>query len=239
MIRHAITCSLLCTTLALATPARGQVVPIGAFEGTHFDNFDNLGLPGAGGHASLSIMRGFATVRNLTAGGSIKLEFSSQLGNDLVSPYSRPAMIGQLGISEWVFNTPVTQFGGYFENNSRFDDARVEFYGVTGARLATVTATVPRMLQSWTWNGWRSDVPIQRIVITGNDAEFLNGFIWYDDVRVTAAVPEPSSLVLGGLFGLVGTLIYGSGRRGALAAPSKGQLRSVQHGCANRGEPAH
>jgi hypothetical protein len=92
-------------------------------------------------------------------------------------------MLGQLGISMWGFTTPVTQFGSYFANNSRFDDAQVDFYDENGDLIDSVTATVPNS-GDWTWNGWESDVPIKYIIITGNDEEFLNGFIWFDDVQV-------------------------------------------------------
>src|SRR5947209_3211738 len=114
--------SALLLVLAVAAPARGQLVPIGPFTGTYHENAENLGQGGAGGHAQLNVFQGFGLVRNTTPGGSIKLEFSSQLGSDLVVPRSPQLMVGQIGISEWTFNTPVSRWGGYWENNSRFDD---------------------------------------------------------------------------------------------------------------------
>jgi hypothetical protein len=109
-------------------------------------------------------------------------------------------MVGQLGIAQWTFATPVSDFGGYFENNSRFDDAKVDFYDRSGSLIGSQTATVPKDAQTWTWNGWHSDIPIGQIVITGNDVGFFNGFIWYDDfeanVAQIAAVPEPASWAL-------------------------------------------
>src|SRR5262249_42747537 len=155
---------------------------------------------------------GAGTVRSRRAGGSLKMEFSSSLGGRLVVPHSPPLMMGQLGISEWEFNDPLFQFGGYFANNSRFDDARVDFFDANGALIDSVTATVPtaQFPGDWTWHGWQSEVPIKRFVITGNDTEFLSGFIWFDDVQANPAsvVPEPSSLVLLGLSGLIVTLVY-------------------------------
>lgn len=41
----------------------------------------------------------------------------------------------------------------------------------------------------WTWNGWQSDVPIGRIVVTGNG--IVNGFLWYENVQIDFAVPGP------------------------------------------------
>jgi hypothetical protein len=108
-------------------------------------------------------------------------------------------MVGQLGIAEWTFATPVSEFGGYFENNSRFDNAVVDFYDNSGSLIDSLSATIPKGTPTWTWNGWRSDTPLQRLVMTGNDAGFLHGFIWYDDFELivaSASVPEPASWLL-------------------------------------------
>jgi hypothetical protein len=183
---------------AATRPADGQgVTPVGPFAGDHSENFDNLGLPFGFAVQQLTIFGGFGEVRNLTPGGSIKFETSSSLNGNLVVCRSSPGMIGQLGVSEWRFPSPVARFGGYWENNSRFDDARVDLYGVDGALLGTETAAVSASAHVWTWNGWQSEVPIGRLVVTGNDPGLLNGFIWYDDMEVTAApVPEPPAALL-------------------------------------------
>jgi hypothetical protein len=177
--------------------ARAQVVfPIGPFVGTYFDNFNNDGPGGAGGHQSVDVFGGFATVQNLTAGGALKIEFSSSLGGNLVTPRSPPLMFGQIGISRWTFDAPISQWGGYWENNSRFDDAVVQFFDVNNNLIGTQTATVPHLGQAWIWNGWESTTPIAAIQVAGNDVEFLNGFIWWEDFQVTVAVPEPTVLAL-------------------------------------------
>jgi hypothetical protein len=172
-------------------------VTIGPFVGTNSENFDNTGVDGA--TQVLDVFGGLATIRNLTAGGALKVELSSSLDGDLVVPRSAPWMVGQLGIAEWTFAKPVSEFGGYFEDNSRFDDANVDFYDKSGTLIGSLTASVPKDAQMWTWNGWHSDTPIARLVITGNDAVFLHGFIWYDDFELnvaSASVPEPASWVL-------------------------------------------
>jgi hypothetical protein len=188
--------------LVAGRPATGQgVTSVGPFTGSHSENFDSLGFPFGSAHSQMTIFGGFGTVRKLTE-GSIKYEFDSNLGGDQVNNRSGPAMIGQLAISEWSFDTPVSRFGGYWENNSRFDDARVDFYDASGVLFDTETALVPKIAQAWTWNGWESEVPIGKIVVTGNDVGFLNGFIWYDDMEVVAApVPEPSAVLLVGVAG--------------------------------------
>jgi hypothetical protein len=200
--------SLLFAALWILPAAYGGVLLIGPFEGALSDDFNSYSQ---GVRFEQSIMGGAGTVR-VMPGGSLKMEFSSSLGGRQVLPHSPPLMFGQIGISEWVFNDPVVQFGGYFANNSRFDDARVDFFDVNGALIDSVTATVPiaQFPKDWHWNGWQSDVPIKSFVVTGNDTEFLHGFIWFDDVQAnTSAVPEPSSLALLGWTGLVGTLVYG------------------------------
>jgi hypothetical protein len=174
---------------------RAGIVSIDPFVGTSSENFDNTGVEGA--TQSLNVFGGLATITNLTSGGALKLERSSSLDGDLVVPRSDPWMVGQLGIAQWTFSSPVSDFGGYFENNSRFDDAVVDFYDKSGSLIDTLSATIPKDAQEWTWNGWHSDTPIGKIVITGNDAVFFHGFIWYDDFEVNvASVPEPSSWVL-------------------------------------------
>jgi hypothetical protein len=183
MIRCSIPFALLLAALSISPPARGDVVPIDSFVGVLSENFDDFP---EGAKQVVQILEGFGRVGNLTDGGALKVEYSSSLDGILVVPHSPPLMMGQLGISVWKFHRPVTQFGSYFANNSRFDDAQVDFYDENADLIDSVTATVPNTGE-WTWNGWESDVPIKHIVITGNDAGFLNGFIWFDDVQVIPA----------------------------------------------------
>jgi hypothetical protein len=179
MIRQAILFSVLIAALSMAPLVCGDVVPIDPFLGSLAEDFGDFSQ---GARQEAIIFGGFGTVRNLTPGGSLKVEYYSSLSGRVVVPHSRPLMMGQLGISEWEFNEPLSQFGSYFANNSRFDDAQVDFYDENGDWIDSVVATVPNSGE-WTWNGWESDVPIKSIVITGNDVEFFNGFIWFDDVQ--------------------------------------------------------
>lgn len=197
-LRKAVISSMI--LLSLVTPAWPQITPIAPFTGTHFDNFNNIGPGGSGGFQQIDVFNGFATVVNTTAGGALKLEFSSMLGSDLVVPRSPPLIFGQIGISEWTFDLPISRFGGYWENNSRFDNAVVQFFDSGNNLIGSTTATVPRFAQAWTWNGWQSTTPISKLTVTGNDVEFLNGFIWWEDFNVTvASVPEPGTWALLGL----------------------------------------
>jgi hypothetical protein len=98
----------------------------------------------------------------------------------------------------------------------------VDFYDANGILLDKETALVPKAAQAWTWNGWESEVPIGKIVVTGNDAGFLNGFIWYDDMEVVAApVPEPSAVLLAAGAGYVLLASYTQHRRSASSKVGK------------------
>ena len=150
-------CIALSVCLSATNASRAGIIPIDPFVGTSSEDFDNTGVEGA--TQTLDVFGGLATIRNLTSGGALKVELSSSLDGDLVVPRSAPWMVGQLGIAEWTFAQPISQFGGYFENNSRFDDAVVDFYDRSGSLIDSLTATIPKDAQDWTWNGWHSDTP--------------------------------------------------------------------------------
>ena len=108
----------------------GGIVPIGPVCRNEFRKLRQHG--GRWRDADSDRLRGLATIQNLTSGGALKVERSSSLDGVLEVPRSAPWMVGQLGIAEWTFATPVSQFGGYFANNSRFPDAVVDFYNHLG-----------------------------------------------------------------------------------------------------------
>jgi RNA polymerase sigma factor (sigma-70 family) len=175
-----------------ASPHRGPVAQLGPFQGAASEGFDALGVEVT--QQGISILGKTATVSNLTHGGALKVAAGSSMGGVLVTAHSQSFMLGQIGISEWVFSTPLTKFGAYFANNSRFDDAKVDLYDVNDILIGSAKARVPKSLRGWTWNGWQSDVPIHRLVVTGNDAGFMHGFIWFDDVQVVTA-PQPACTI--------------------------------------------
>lgn len=177
--------------LVAAAPAQTSLLPVAPFQGDHTDNFDLFGNVQA--VQVLDVLDGTATISNLTEDGAIKIEFSSSLGGDLVRPRSGPLMMGQLGIGRWDFEMPATRFGSYLENNSGADDATFFFYDVNDVLIDSVVADVPAAGGQWHWNGWESDTPFTRVEVVGNG--LINGFIWYDDVRVSY-VPEPATLAL-------------------------------------------
>lgn len=186
-----------------SSAARGQITPIAPFTGTVFENFNVSNfLPS---YQQYPIFGGQGLVQNIHPSGALKYEFSSTRGGDTVLPRSFPTFGGQIGISQWTFTQPVSQFGAYWENNSRFDHGVATFYDTNNQLLGSLPMNIPRLAQTWTWNGWSfGNTPVSRLVIEGNDTEFFSGFIWYEDATANfaASVPEPTTWMLLGLSGL-------------------------------------
>jgi hypothetical protein len=197
-----------------ASPPRTQSGPIaqlGPFQGAASEGFDALGVEVT--QQGIRILGGMATVSNLTERGALKIVAGSTMGGVPVTAHSPSYMLGQVGISEWVFRTPLTKFGAYFANNSRFDDAKVDFYDANDRLIDSARARAPKSFRGWSWNGWQSRVPIHRVVVTGNDAGFMHGFIWFDDVQVVTA-PQPPA---GGITGTANIAVCNDpGQSGAL-----------------------
>ncbi len=175
---------------------QADIIAIGPFTGSASDTFDQYNTNMA--VQVLDVFDGLGTISNLTEDGAIKVEWSSNFNGDLVTPISG-MMMGQLGIGQWDFNTPVTRFGGWWENNSGQDDATLEFYDVNNNLIGEMIADVEVNAQQWTWNGWEFDTPISRIVVTGNG--IINGFIWYENMQVDF-VPTPGAIALFGVAGM-------------------------------------
>ena len=166
------------------------IIPVGPFQGDNSEDFNSF-QAGLGGHTTLDVFGGDVTLVK-GEGGSVKIESSSSRGGDLVTPRSAPVFAGQFGTMEWVFHQPIRAFGGYFENNSRFDDVELEFFDAQDMLIGSATAHVPHDAQAWTWNGWNFTTPVHRLTTAGNDIDFIRGFVWFDDMEIVY-VPEPDA----------------------------------------------
>jgi hypothetical protein len=187
---------------ALAGSACGDVVPIGPFSGEFHEplNFSNTNIS-----ASQPIFGGRAHLNSYNGQTFIHLLLGDTIGGDTVTPRTGQYILGWTqGPGIFVFDTPVTRFGGYMNNNSGADDATVRFFDAANNPLGTLTATVPAPGNVWVWNGWESSTPIARIEVTGNG--LIQGFLWFDDMEMTT-VPAP------GAAGAGVTLLIGLGRR--------------------------
>jgi hypothetical protein len=185
--RHTPPLISLLLTIGVTSSALATITSVGPFTGTLHENFDEFPTDTAVRFLDLFNNQARITVEGTS--NSIKLEFSSSLGGDLVTPMSR-LMCGQLGIADWTFTTPVTRFGGYWENNSHADDATAEFFDANGVLFDTRVVPVSTSLQQWQWNGWDfGDTPVSKIRVTGNG--LINGFIWYENMELVQVTPEP------------------------------------------------
>lgn len=173
-----------------ASVARADIITIDPFEGMAEDTFDQYNQNMA--EQSLPVFGNLGAIQNLSQGGAIKVEWGSQFQGKWVRAISG-MMVGQLGVGQWIFDVPVTRFGGWWENNSGADDATVEFFDAGDNLLGVQIADIPFRESGWRWNGWESDVPIHRIVVTGNGV--LNGFLWYENMQIDY-IPAPGAAVL-------------------------------------------
>jgi hypothetical protein len=180
----------LLLALFVIASATAQIQPIPPFVGAVRDSVDSYTSTFIiSDH--LTILDGGLTVRSHNGSTLVHLISGSTLGGDRVVPRSPSWM---LGITEgpviWEFNTPALQIGAYWDTNSGANDATAQFFDVGGDLIGTQVVTIPSAANQWVWNGWESNVPIGRMVITGNGV--LHGFLWNDDFEMTS-VPEPAS----------------------------------------------
>jgi hypothetical protein len=146
---------------------------------------DPLNYPGTAIVPQFSIFGGRASLNSHNGSTLIHYLLSSSLGGNLVSPRTGAHILGFTeGPGIFLFDPPVQRFGAYFNNTSGADDATCEFFGPGNEPLASLVATTPAPGNQWVWNGWESDVPISRIVVTG--------ILWFEDLEITT-VPAPGA----------------------------------------------
>ncbi len=186
-------CSLLVAvvvSVCFTNTAGAQITEIEPFEGDLFDGFETYGMLF---EESIDFFEGQVTVRTTFPGPSVFVLGSSTFNGVTVTPRSGLWLMGVGAPGIFEFHTPVSQIGAYFATNSQGADATVEFFDVDGGLIGTMIATIDVESPSWTWNGWRSDVPIGEIKITGNGSN--QGFIDFDDMWITFPQPEPPPTV--------------------------------------------
>lgn len=92
------------------------------------------------------------------------------------------------------FDTPITDFGGFFTTVGLPGASEVVFRDDEGAALDTLPMSFTPDV--WEWKGWHSDAPFTQIQIT--TAELA---VWELD-GLQATVPEPASMSMLVLLGL-------------------------------------
>ena len=176
------TAVLLC---AFATVAPAQIQEIEPFKGEHTEDFESFGLTF---ETQLDLFGGEAVLSGTTGVLAVFVVPGSSIGGSpSVSPHTGGWFGGGGEPVNWIFDTPVHQFGGYFATNSGASDAIADFFDPNDNLIDSRVVSVPND-QSWHWNGWTSTLPIKRIAITGNGSN--QGFVDYDDMQLSHASPE-------------------------------------------------
>ena len=105
-----------------------------------------------------------------------------------VFPHSGDFFMGGAGVdAEWVFDTPVKRFGGYFTTNSDVQHGVANFFDDAGNMIGQMDVTAP-LGNAWTWNGWETDgAGIKSVQILANFR--FGGNIMHDDMQYTA-IPD-------------------------------------------------
>ena len=125
-------------------------------------------------------------------------------GSDEVYPHGGSLFMGSVACDlEWIFDVPAMKFGGYFttlkESSSTDPGAVAVFYDTLDNQIGQAQV-ITQYYNQWVWNGWEPDTPIKRIQILATGEN--NQYLMHDDMGYTL-VPEPASVVLLGLGGLL------------------------------------
>ncbi|MFG0252116.1 MAG: hypothetical protein ACF8NJ_04500 [Phycisphaerales bacterium JB038] len=192
MQAHRITVAAL-AGLAASSLAAAAVTPIGQFAGDYFENFEDIDAPG-GYPGPFDIFQGEATLNDTLANNVVLATVVSSSDTDWENFYPYDGFLMGLvptGWCEFVFDTPVTQFGGFFGSAAIMSDGFISFYDEAGALLDTQAFNVTAL--QWDWQGWESDVAIGRIEIHGHSTP---GKPLVFDNMALIQVPAPGSLAL-------------------------------------------
>ncbi|MEZ6017233.1 MAG: hypothetical protein R3F49_19120 [Planctomycetota bacterium] len=181
--------TLVGAALALPAIATAQVTPIGPFVGDHSDGFETQT---AGQFDTCLVGRMFNNNGDLcSATGSATMHVTGGWGFMCsIPPHSGGRLFGSAGgPAEFLFDTDITSFGGYFGTNSwasgnpNNDFVTVTFYDRNGGQIDSVVATVTADCQ-YNWNGWSSTQGIASVVVT--NSAFGGGFVNLDDMEISS-----------------------------------------------------
>lgn len=195
-------CKTVVGALALASiagAASASVTTIDEFVGDAWENYETIGPPG-GTSGPAEIFGGEATTYDQNANFlMIATSLFSFISETEILPYNGNLMGGYVtGQAVIDFDTPVTEFGGYFGTADVHTGSVINLYDGDGSLISSEPMTFD--LGEWNWHGWSSDVPISRVEILGSPTPGLP--IVLDDLQVNY-VPTPATGALLGLAGLV------------------------------------
>jgi hypothetical protein len=179
--------------LALSVPALGQVTSIPPFVGTHSEGFDNVPYS----TSACWPPRVFSDSADLCSFSTLSM-YNGLWAHIVSGPYSCDLypqqgarfLMNHFTQFEIVFDAPVSRFGGWFSHgpDSVAPPDTFEFYGSDGALIDTKVVS-PAFGCVWTWFGWSSGAPIERVRVNIAAQGSFVGAI--DSLEVDFAPPGP------------------------------------------------
>ena len=184
--------TIVCAAAGLVSSAGAQVSAIGPFTGDAYEGFEGIAPPGSV-TGPVDIFSGEGTVNDQFAGILvIASNLVSFVTNEEIFPYNGNLMgLSVTGFSTFTFDTPATEFGGYFGTADNLSNGTISFYDESDSLIQTVPMELP--LNDWQWWGWSSTTPFSRVSIAGNTNPGTP--IVFDDLQVSF-VPAPASATL-------------------------------------------
>lgn len=183
----------IATACAVASAATADVTSIGEFTGEHSETFENIGSPG-GLPGPATIFGGAGTANDPLANTLILATVVSSSDTDFEPffPYNGFLMgLVPTGQVVFEFETPVTQFGGFFGSAAFHSGGSILFRDEAGGEIDSFDFNVTAM--EWGWQGWQSDTPIASIEI---DASANPGApLVFDELQITP-IPAPGAIAL-------------------------------------------
>ena len=192
------TAAIVCAAAGFASVAGAQVTGIGPFTGDEYEGFEGIAPPGQVS-GPVDVFSGDGTVNDQFAGILVIATNLISFGtNEEIFPYNGNLMgLSVTGFTEFTFDTPATDFGGYFGTTDILSGGTISFYDESDALIETVAMELP--LNDWQWWGWNSSTPFSRVLVNSNTNP--GSPIVFDDLRVSF-VPAPAGsavLAIGGL----------------------------------------
>ncbi len=186
------TAAIVCAAAGFVTSAEAQVLPTGPFTGDAYEGFEAIAPPGSVS-GPVDIFSGEGTANDQFANIIvIALNLVSFVTNEEIFPYNGNLMgLSVTGFTTFTFDSPATDFGGYFGTADNLSNGTVSFYDENDGLIQTLSMELP--LNDWQWWGWSSATPFSRVSIMGNTNP--GSPIVFDDLQVSF-VPAPASAAL-------------------------------------------
>ncbi|HZW11433.1 MAG TPA: hypothetical protein VFF69_16130 [Phycisphaerales bacterium] len=176
--------------LAGAGVAMADITPVGEFMGDMTEGFENV-LPPGGYAGPIDIFEGNVSMDDTLAHFVVISFIWSGPGGEVL-PYNGNLFGGTVaGSTLFTFDTPVSDFGGYFTTVGAVPGGSVVFRDAAGGEIGTLPVEITPA--EWAWQGWHSDTPVSSIEVIGGSVPVAS--VQYDDLQLNF-VPAPSAMTL-------------------------------------------